>query len=123
MNGNKLLLDTNIILYLLKGDHTLVDILGGKQVYVSFITELELYSFGNLAPEEKAKIDAILNSCSIIDINAGIKAKTIELRKSYHVKLPDSIIAGTALYFKMPLISADKGFEKIEELNFLSYEP
>jgi len=42
MNGNKLLLDTNIILYLLDGDNTLVNILEGKIPYVSFITELEL---------------------------------------------------------------------------------
>jgi len=117
MNGNKLLLDTNIILYLLRGDTTLVDILEGKQVYISFITELELYSFRELRPQDKEKIDAILGACSIIDINAGIKAKTIEIRKEHKVKLPDSIIAGTALYFKMPLISADKGFEKIEALN------
>ena len=40
MNGNKLLLDT-----ILKGDKTLADILEGKQVYMSFITELELYSY------------------------------------------------------------------------------
>lgn len=45
MNGNKLLLDTNIILYLLNGDNTLVDILQGKTPYISFITELELFSF------------------------------------------------------------------------------
>lgn len=122
MSGNKLLLDTNIILYLLNGDDTLVDILDGKQVYVSFITELELYSFKNLLPEEKSKIDTVLSSCSIIDINAGIKSNTIEIRRKYNVKLPDSIIAATAMYFKMPLISADKGFEKIETLNLLTYE-
>jgi predicted nucleic acid-binding protein len=122
MNGNKLLLDTNIILYLLKGDTTLVDILEGKQIYISFVTELELYSFRELTTKDKVKIDAILAACSIIDINAGIKAKTIEIRIEHKVKLPDSIIAGTALYFKMPLISADKGFERIEELNLLNYE-
>ena len=122
MSGNKLLLDTNIILYLLRGDTTLADILEGKQVYISFITELELYSFKELRPQDKVKIDTILKVCSIIDINAGVKEKAIEIRKEYKVKLPDSIIAGTALYFKMPLISADKGFEKIEELNLLNYE-
>ncbi|UZO82087.1 type II toxin-antitoxin system VapC family toxin [Aquimarina sp. ERC-38] len=122
MSGNKLLLDTNIILYLLRGDTTLVNILEGKQVYISFVTELELYSFKELNAADRSKIDAILEACSIIDINAGVKAKTIEVRRLYKIKLPDSIIAGTALYFKMPLITADKDFEKIEELNLLNYE-
>jgi len=48
MNGSRLLLDTNIILYLLDGDETLRDILEGRQVYVSFVTELELYGFKQL---------------------------------------------------------------------------
>lgn len=122
MNGGRLLLDTNIILYLLDGDETLIDILEGKQVYVSFVTELELYGFKQLTPDEKQKIDRVLSSCTVIDINAGIKSKTIEIRQNHNVKLPDSLIAGTALYFDIPLISADKGFNIIESLNLLNYE-
>ena len=41
MNGNNLFLDTNIILYLLNGDQTLADLLDGKKLYISVITELE----------------------------------------------------------------------------------
>jgi hypothetical protein len=35
MNGSKLVLDTNIVLYLLSGDKTLADFLQDKQGYVS----------------------------------------------------------------------------------------
>ena len=122
MNGNRFLLDTNIILYLLHGDQTLADILEGKQASVSFITEVELYGFKTLSAEEKDKITRVLASCTIIDLNSGIKSKTIEVRQTYNTKLPDSFIAGTALYFDMPLVSADKGFSKITELDLLSYE-
>ena len=59
MNGNRFLLDTNIILYLLHGDQTLADILEGKQAYVSFITEVELYGFKTLSAEEKDKITRV----------------------------------------------------------------
>ena len=48
MNGNKLFIDTNIILYLLNGDITLAEILNNKQIYISVITELELFSFRNI---------------------------------------------------------------------------
>lgn len=70
MSGNKLVADTNIILYLLNGDNTVKERLQGKDVYISFITEIELYSFKKLDPDEKAKIDEILNSLSVIDIKA-----------------------------------------------------
>ncbi|MEM9339367.1 MAG: type II toxin-antitoxin system VapC family toxin [Bacteroidota bacterium] len=122
MNGTNLLLDTNIILYLLDGDETLVEILDEKHVYVSFITELELYGFKKLTLIEKQKIDKVLSACTVIDVNAGIKNATIEIRKNYKVKLPDGLIAGTALYFDMPLLSADKGFQNIKSLDLINYE-
>lgn len=93
MNGNKLMVDTNVLLYLMQGDSTLVSILEGKNIYVSFVTELELYSFRPLSQEEKSKINILLSQCTIIDITAGIKQFTIDLRQNYPIKLPDSIIA------------------------------
>jgi predicted nucleic acid-binding protein len=45
MNGDQLFIDTNIILYYLNGDRTLLPVLEDKQLFVSFITQLELLSF------------------------------------------------------------------------------
>lgn len=36
MNGNKLLLDTNVILYLMRGDETLANILDQKSPFYFF---------------------------------------------------------------------------------------
>lgn len=52
MNGNKLFLDTNIILYLLNGDLTLAELLNQKQLYISDITELELLAYKNITPKD-----------------------------------------------------------------------
>ena len=122
MNGNKFLLDTNIILYLLNGEETLVGILEGKRPFISFITELELYGFRKLNEADKTKIDSVLAQCTIIDINAGIKLSTINIRREYKIKLPDSIIAGTSLYLGIPLVTADNGFNKIENLDLVYYQ-
>ncbi len=46
----------------------------------------------------------------------------ISIRKFYMLKLPDSIIAATSQYFDIPLISADKGLKKVEEINLLFYK-
>ncbi|KYG84289.1 twitching motility protein PilT [Roseivirga seohaensis] len=121
MSGNKLLLDTNILLYLLAGDQTLVDILQGKNIYISFITELELLSY-NLNASEKGDIEALLSECIIVDINSGIKKDTIQIRQAFGLKLPDAIIAATSQYLDIPLISADKGFGKVDSLNLVRYE-
>jgi len=41
MNGSRIFVDTNILLYFLNSDIEVVDILSDKDVYISFITELE----------------------------------------------------------------------------------
>jgi hypothetical protein len=56
MNGNSLLVDTNIALYLLDGDQTLAEILDGRDVYLSFITELELLGYQELKETEIPRI-------------------------------------------------------------------
>ena len=68
MNGNNLLLDTNIVLYLLSGEETLIPLLEEKNLYLSFITQLELLSAKYLKPEDISKIKQFISECTIIDI-------------------------------------------------------
>jgi len=64
----------------------------------------------------------MIENCVIIDIDSAIKTEVIQLRRNYSIKLPDSIIAATAIYFDLPLLTADRDFAKIEELNLMLYE-
>ena len=69
MNGNSILLDTNIVLYLLSGDQVLSDLLLYKKLYVSFITQLELLGFSEISTAHQNEIKKFLEDCIIIDIN------------------------------------------------------
>ena len=122
MNGNKLFLDTNIILYLLQGDETVSELLNKKQFYISFITQLELLSFPGLNKKDISIFERLLSECVIIDINSEIKTTTINLRRKFKLKLPDCIIAATSLYLDLPLITANDDFKKIDHLNLLFYK-
>lgn len=122
MSGSKLFLDTNIIIYLLNGDKTLEDLLHKKTTYISFISQLELLGYQEITSSERIQVVKFLEQCVIIDINQAIKDQAIYLRKKYKLRLPDSIILGTAISPSIPLISADKDFEKIKEASFLYYE-
>lgn len=122
MSGNKLFIDTNTAIYLLDGDAALAEILHQKSLYLSFITQLELLGYPNLSEKDEIQIENMLESCVIIDINNRIKSEAIRLRRKYAIKLPDCIVAATALYLDMPLITSDKGFKKLEELNLMLYE-
>jgi len=122
MNGNNLVLDTNVILYLLDGDKTLANLLDGKQAYISFITELELLGYKGITKKEHANIKQFLLECKIININSSIKNDTILLKQKYSLKLPDCIIAGTAIFLDFPLISADNEFKEIIEIDLIFYK-
>ncbi len=122
MSGNSVLLDTNIVLYFLGGDKALIPLLENKQLIVSFISELELLSYKDLKENERLKIKQFLSECIILDINQLIKERTVELRRKYSLRLPDSIVIATALYLNVPIISADKELAKVRESDLVLYQ-
>ena len=121
MSGNSIFLDTNILIYLLQGDLKIAELIDNKTFTISFITELELLSIPMNSVQNR-KIKALLKECYILNINEEIKNHTIDFRNKYNIKLPDAIVAATAHYLDLPLITADKGFKKIDELNLFIYE-
>ncbi len=122
MNGNKYLLDSNIILYILSGNKTLANHLYLKNLYASVISEIELLGFKKLTSTEEKSIRAFLSEFRIIYIDDAIKNEAISLRKQYGLKLPDCIIAATAISLNLPLITADKQFKKVSNLLLELYE-
>lgn len=115
MNGNSLLIDSNIILYLLNGDDTLIPILEEKELYISFITQLEVLSYHGLSESEMKNVQDFINDCVIIEMSPYIKEYAVKFRRQWKLKLPDAIIAATSSFINAPLVTADKGFKKLEE--------
>lgn len=122
MNGNSFVVDTNVVLQLINKDDVLASLLNSKLLYISFITELELLSYKNLTQIQRTEIEELLSDCFIIDINARIKKIVVDLRFNYKLKLPDAIIAATSSYLNIPLITSDRDFKKISNLNIYFYE-
>ncbi len=83
---------------------------------------MELLSFPKLNTEEKIKIKSLLNDLFILEFNSEIKETAIDLRSKYNTSLPDSIILASSLFLNLPVMSADKDFKKIKEINFIMLE-
>ena len=122
MSGNNVLLDTNIVLYLLNGEETLIPLLEEKNLFLSFITQLELLGARYLKPNDILQIKQFISECTVIDITPGIKEFAISIRQKYTVKLPDCIILATSLWLNMPLISADHDFSKIDIADLIYFK-
>ena len=121
MNGNRFLLDTNIILYILSGDKIIANYLRNKILYTSIICEIELFSYKSISLNEEKEIQKFLSKFRIISIDQSVKELSIQLRKKYSLKIPDTIIAATSISLGIPLVTADKGFEQISELTIDLY--
>jgi predicted nucleic acid-binding protein len=122
MNGNSIVLDTNIILYLLNGDEQLSSMLSGMELFVSVISEIELLGYNGIEEDDKLKIKFFLSECSIISLNNEVKELSIKIKQKFKVKTPDAIIASTAMFLNLPLITADKGYDKITDLDLMVYQ-
>ena len=122
MNGIDFLADTNALIYLLNGDSCMFPYLE-KNLAISIISTMELLSFSGMTETEGQSIRAFINDCKEIALSNEIKEKPIEIRKKYRTKLPDAIIAASAIVNNLPPITADKGFNQIEELNLQVIAP
>jgi predicted nucleic acid-binding protein len=119
MNGIKILCDTNTLIHLLNNNAEVVDFLMGKQVFISVITELELYGKQDIDPNEISIIDMLVESCFVIDLLQLVKQIVKKIKQKYKVKLPDAIVAATAIYMDIPLVTFDTDFDKIGELKLV----
>ncbi len=122
MSGNSVLLDTNIVLYLLNGDKVLSELLHQKKLYLSFINQLELLGFKGITSKQQIEIGKFIKDCIVIDINEEIKTEVIKLRRSYTLKLPDSIILATARFLNIPVITSDSDFRISDSSEVIIYE-
>lgn len=87
-----------------------------------FYSEIELLGFKGISKSEDSKLRQLINDCFLLEWNSKIKEKTIDLKRKYNVKLPDAIIAATSLAYQIPLVTADKGFSKIKDLDLVILE-
>jgi predicted nucleic acid-binding protein len=116
---DNLLIDTNIIIYGLQGFKPVNQLLEQRKISLSFISEIELYSWPNLNERDTHLIKDFIDTCQIIEYSSQLKERVIEVRKKFKLKMADAFIAATALQYDLPLVSADAIFNKVYEINFI----
>jgi predicted nucleic acid-binding protein len=116
-------LDTNIIIYYFNGEAPILAFLReqteqGAPLFISAVTEHELYSYPHLTPLEVARVDALFTTFTVIDVDSHIAQLSGQLRTSYGIKALDSFIAATALMTGMTLATRNiRDFRRIPNLD------
>ena len=116
MNGSNFLVDTNFLIYLLNG-HAVIAPYLNDNFFISEITEMEMLGVKELAPVTLKIRTELIENCYCVNFNSDIKEITIRIKQKTIVKLPDAIVAASAMYMSLPLLTADKTFTKISGLD------
>ena len=119
-------LDTNPIIYYTDDEPAAVTVLEdlfsqAVPVYVSTITELELFSYPAMTDEEEARIEAFLTAVRIVPVTSPIARLAGDLRRVHPgLRAFDSAIAATALFTNSTLVTRNvRDFQGINGLLLL----
>ena len=119
MPGNRYFLDTNALVALLQGHQGLIDAVESADwVGLSVVTVLEFLGFAGLSEADRELFDAFVKRVSVLDLAAGnteLIAKTLSLRTGRHLKLPDAIIAASAITSAAILLTNDQQLLKLSD--------
>jgi predicted nucleic acid-binding protein len=118
MNGlTKICFDTCAAVNLEQNNRPINDIIAafkGAELYMSVIARTEFMSKRVMTPEEKARRREFLSKVQPVPYLLPIEEETICLRRATRLKLPDAIIAATAIKIGAVLLTADDHFKNID---------
>jgi len=123
MTENRFVLDTNAVIFLTTRGNVIPSSLENEldeaDIFISVITEIELFSKPELPSDEEESLRSFLSDrISIVDITNEIKKVVIELRRTTKHKLPDCIVAATAIVLNATLLTADVRLLRLEYPGF-----
>lgn len=120
------LLDTNILIYhfadqLPSHAQETIDDIFKRNFNISVITKIEFLGWRKLNNKQMQKAKEFLSFATVISLNRLISDRTIIIKQSHNIKLPDAIIAATALSRNFTLVTRNS--EDFKELKIKIYNP
>ena len=119
----KYLIDTNTAIDYLdnKLPKHFASLLESVTIYLSVIVRMELLSWKKATYNQEQILLKYINASFVYGLYEPIIVDAIFIRKNYSVKLPDAIIAATAINKNLILLTRNMAdFEKINGLNVIN---
>jgi hypothetical protein len=117
--------DTNILIYHLTDclgevGETWLEKVFDTGAYISVITRIEILGWPKHSAESLNEAAELLTRVQELLLNEEIIKRCIQLRQTTSLKLPDAIIAATALHLGRPLMTRNiKDFQAVSNLVLL----
>lgn len=114
------LLDTNILIYHINKNmpesaHTKIKEIFESHFNISVISKIEFLGFKKHTKESFLKANKFLDYANIVTLDDKIVARVIALKREKSIKLPDAVIAATAMEYNWTLVTRnEKDFTGID---------
>lgn len=119
--------DTNTVIYYLqrqfppKAEVFMDSVLAAGPPVISAITEIELLCWRTGDEKGEATVRSFIDDSVIIELTKEVKLETAQIRKAHRIKLPDAILAASAIVLGHRLITRNvKDFKNIEGLDLVN---
>jgi predicted nucleic acid-binding protein len=120
MSGKNYLLDTNAVISLLNGNAALSELLRvADWIGISIISKYEFLSFSQLTATQIELFEMFISKVHVVPLtndDTRLLARAVRLRRENQLKLPDAIIAASALLAESTLVTNDKQLLAVNEL-------
>ena len=117
MSGDRYLLDTNAVVSLLRGGGALQKRLQSAQwVGISILSYIEFLAFPTLSENDRRIFQTFSEAIDVVSLDRTERAlidTVIRLRSQHRLKLPDAIIAATAIERGATLITDDQQLRRL----------
>lgn len=114
------LIDTNMLIYYLEGEQAAVSFLRAQwgHLAISSITWMETLSYPFSADDEVI-VRAFLHEFRLIEISFPVMELSVKIRRTKKMKLPDAIIAASAVHHDLILVTRNIRSRKRGQTSFL----
>jgi predicted nucleic acid-binding protein len=108
--GMKYLIDTNILIYYFNGSLSAsakekITAMLTDDFNISVISKMEFLGFSRFDSREKQEAARFISFADVLPLSDAIVERTIQLKQTAKIKLPDAIIGATALCHNLNLVT------------------
>lgn len=121
-----LLLDTNVLIYHIRLALTeeitqqLGEALKAQRAFISVITRIEMLTWKGHTDESLRQTTDLIKLLPELPMSETVIVQAIQIRKAYGLKLPDAVIAATAMAHGLQLMTANESdFRRVASLNLI----
>ena len=117
------MLDSNLIIYAARPEYPgLRRQIEAQSPPVSAISLVEVLGYHRLSDEDRIHFEAFFGASTVLPLSDAVVTRAVSLRQSRKTSLGDSLVAATALVYRLKLMTHNtKDFEGIPDL--LVFDP